>query len=187
MGRGKDLMNRSARLLAAISLTILLLTGSAQANVGAPMLAVVWPCAWVLLIPIILVEALVAMRVLKQDFRAGLKTAGKANLISTFVGIPVTWILLLLIELMFWWAGTAWDFSLPVKKTLAVTVQSPWLDPWESEFYWMVPAASAVLCVPFFFMSVWVENRVARRFFGKERSARACSGGLGRPTSCHTG
>ncbi len=32
----------------------------------------------------------------------------------------------------------------------------------------MVPAAAAVLCVPFFFMSVMVENLVARRFFEKE-------------------
>ena len=160
-------MNHGVRLCAAAVLAMTGFAAPAHADAGAPMLALVWPCAWILLIPIILVEAVVAVRVLKLGFWAGVKIAGIANLVSTLVGIPVTWVLLVLIQ-MLTGGGGAWGIDTIPRKVLAVTWQSPWLIPYESEFYWMVPAAAAVLCVPFFFMSVWCENLVARRFFAKE-------------------
>jgi hypothetical protein len=87
--------------------------------------------------------------------------AASANLVSTLVGIPVTWGILVFLQLITG-AGAGWGLETPLQKVLAVTVQSPWLIPYEGDLDWMVPAAAAVLCVPFFFMSVWCENVVAR-------------------------
>jgi hypothetical protein len=142
----------------------------ASANVGVPMLAVVWPVAWVLFVPIVLVEAWIAARILALGWRRCVSMALKANAFSTLIGIPVTWGALFLVQLV---TGGGWSVGLdtPLKKVLAVTWQSPWLGPNEGELWWMGPSAAMVLCVPFFFMSVWLENRVARRSFNKDEWA----------------
>ncbi|MCC6483258.1 MAG: hypothetical protein IT209_00295 [Armatimonadetes bacterium] len=52
---------------------------------------------------------------------------------------------------------TAWH------RIFAVTLQSPWLMPYESDLHWMVPAAAMVLCGFFFLANVWLEYLVMRR------------------------
>jgi hypothetical protein len=71
----------------------LLSAAPASANFVVPLLYLVWPAAWVLLLPIILLEARAAVRVLRLPFRAGLKVAAGANLVSTALGVPVCWFL----------------------------------------------------------------------------------------------
>jgi hypothetical protein len=87
--------------------------------------------------------------------------ASAANLASTLVGIPATWLLLFVLEA--WLARGAFGLDTPSQRVLAVTLQSPWLIPYENAT-WMVPAAAVVLCVHFFFMSVPVEYFCAKRF-----------------------
>jgi hypothetical protein len=41
---------------------------------------------------------------------------------------------------------------------LSVTLEAPWLLPYEEEFYWMIPVASVVLMIWFFFISAWSEG-----------------------------
>lgn len=41
-----------------------------------------------------------------------------------------------------------------------VTVQAAWLLPYESQLYWMIPAAYVILMIPFFFVSYWIELQV---------------------------
>jgi hypothetical protein len=60
----------------------------ASANFVVPLLYLVWPAAWVLLLPIILFEARAAVRVLRLHFTARLKVAAGANLVSTALAIP---------------------------------------------------------------------------------------------------
>jgi hypothetical protein len=71
------------------------------ANVGLPMICVYWPSAWIALVPIVLIEAWVGTRLLKIPFGSVLKTAFLGNFVSTLVGIPVTWLVLALIEFLF--------------------------------------------------------------------------------------
>lgn len=133
------------------------------------MLVVVWPVAWALLIPIIALEALVALPILRVGYKTALKAVAKANVASTLVGVPVTWLILVVFQLCLG-GGSAWGDDTKSEKILAVTLQAPWLIPYEHDFGWMIPSAASVLCIPFFFMSVWVENRVASRYFcGDER------------------
>jgi hypothetical protein len=46
-----------------------------------------------------------------------------------------------------------------------------WLPPFRDAPSWLVPAAGAVLCVPFFLASVWIERNVAQRFAGLHSGA----------------
>ena len=57
--------------------------------------------------------------------------------------------------------GAGPDIGTLVGKLFAVTVQAPWLMPYDSELHWMIPVASMVLLVPFFFASWGIEYLVA--------------------------
>ena len=120
----------------------------ARADVGIPMLAVMWPPAWLLLIIIVPVEAYFARRILALDWPGALALSARANLVSTLVGIPVTWFVLALVEF-----GTGYviyllrfgdaDTSPLVQRALAITVLAPWLGPGDWLSPWIVPAAAA--------------------------------------------
>ncbi len=157
-------------LLEAVILSVCLLvvsTAPARADAGIPMLLIVWPSSWFLLLAIIPIEAAVAVRVLKTGWKKNLIMVSVANLASTIVGIPVTWVLLVVCQMLVG-GGYAYGLDTDQSRMLAVTLQSPWLIAPVSDLPWMIPTAAAVLCVPFFFMSVFVEELSARRFVEKK-------------------
>jgi len=163
-----NIKSKLASLLFIILLLFIAAASPAQANIGVPMIFVIAPSSWVLLLLIIPIEAVVGICIMRQPFVALLKVSAKANAFSTIVGIPITWALLTLIEMIF--AGTAQGVETPLKKIYTITVQSPWLIPYESEFRWMGLGAAAFLCIPFFFMSVWCERWIANKNFVDDKS-----------------
>ena len=132
------------------------------ADAGIPMLAVVWPLAWLTFIPVVLVESAVALKGLGLGYRRSLVVTAAANAASTLVGIPVTWFACVVIEIML--GGGTWQaIDTPAQKMLAVFSQAAWLCPYEHDLSWMIPAAAIILCVPFYLVSVWIEYAVVRR------------------------
>ncbi len=130
----------------------------AQADAGVPMLALLWPASWMAFIPVVIIEAWIAKRILGLMWKPALFRTGLANAASTLIGIPLTWGALLLIELGISGGGKAFGIGTLPKKLFAVIVQAPWLIPYEENLDWMVPAAAIVLLVPFFFASVFIER-----------------------------
>lgn len=61
------------------------------------------------------------------------------------------------------WCPDAWGLATPATRLAAVTLQAAWLIPYEPHLHWMVPAASVVLLVPSFIVSIWLERWVLRR------------------------
>ena len=157
---------RVARLLAAAA-SVSFFAVAASADAGVPMLFVTFPAMVVALVPIVLLETVVLARTLKARAIPLAKSAAIANVVSTIIGIPLTWVALVILELVTD-GGSAHGLATPLQKFLAVTWQAPWLIPYERELYWMVPAASLVLLVPFFFASYFIEApivaRIERRF-----------------------
>lgn len=51
-----------------------------------------------------------------------------------------------------------------LQRWVEMPFYAAWLPPFRDMEQWVVPAAGALLCLPFFFASVWVERTVARRF-----------------------
>jgi hypothetical protein len=89
------------RALAAMLLACALLwSGVANANAGLPMLLVIWPLAFAGIIPVIAVEAWVVRRGTGVSWRVSLWEMTKANLVSTLVGLPLTWIALVALEFL---------------------------------------------------------------------------------------
>ena len=156
----------SSRVIRIGSLTACILFAApsvALANAGLPMLAVVWPGMGIALLPIIALEAYLLSRPLSLSLRRTVLIAAVANGVSTIVGIPLAWGVMAAIQMFVPGGGGAGpDIGTIFGKLFAVTVQAPWLMPYDSEMQWMIPVASVVLLVPFFFASWGIEYLVAR-------------------------
>ena len=71
------------------------------------------------------------------------------------------WFLLATVELIC--CGTALGTATPLTKLYAVTIQAPWLIPYESELWWMLPWALFTMGILCAVMSVIVEAPIVRR------------------------
>jgi hypothetical protein len=148
--------------LLAAGASLALYAGRVNADMGVPMLFLTLPGMIVALLPIVVIEAIVLARNFKASIASMIKASVLANVASTFAGLPITWLALVALQIL---SGGSQDYGLasPAHKLLAVTWQAPWLIPYENDLYWMVPAASLALMIPFFFASVYVEATVIRR------------------------
>jgi hypothetical protein len=143
-------------------LFVFLLAVPAKADAGVPMLFITWPGMLLALIPVVFIEAWIMRPRLELTSGKALKLAAIANLVSTVVGIPLTWMVLAGLEMLSTGGGMAYGLSTPWQRILSVTVQAPWLVPYESDLYWMVPAATLAL-LPAYFLASWgIEYAVIR-------------------------
>lgn len=140
----------------------ILAPSTAYANAGVPMLFLAMPVFLISLLPIIAIEAIYLSKSLKLSLVQSLKTASISNVVSTILGIPITWFLLVLVQMTTGGSG-AYGLNSVTEKVLAVTWQAPWLMPYEKDLHWMIPAAGLVLLVPFFFASWWSEYFVSKK------------------------
>lgn len=146
-------------------LSLLMVPAIAHANMGVPMLALAWPAQWLALIPIVLVECEIVRRRLSLPFRRVLWPISKANLLSTLLGVPVAWLLMLL-PLTITGLGLSLvpsDVTIPrLAQVLIFPLTAAWIggsSPWE------VYLAFVVLTVPFCLASIYIEARILRRCF----------------------
>lgn len=142
----------------------------AFANAGVPMIFLVMPAFAIAIIPIVIIESVYLAKALHISGRVAGKTATISNLVSTLVGIPLTWILLVVVQLLTG-GDKAYGLNSTLDKILAVTWQAPWLIPYESDLHWMVPVAGLVLLIPFFFVSWWSEYLVSKRLIEAHKGA----------------
>jgi hypothetical protein len=147
---------------------------AAFADAGVPMLILVWPVFGLALLPIIGIEYVILRKRL-ADFTSKrlLLAAFVSNITSTVIGIPLTWVCLAGIEMLGLMTvdaivpggqiglakqlGTFWTYF------LNATALAPWLMPYGSHLYWMIPVAFLVLLVPFFYASYWIEAAITVR------------------------
>jgi hypothetical protein len=154
----------------AAFVVLVCLAESALADSGLPMICIYWPTAWLALIPVVAIEALLGMWMLKIRLWRAVLISGIANIISTLVGIPLTWLVVATIEGI--WFGHAAGLQTFWQQVYSVTVQAPWLVPYEEDMYWMVPVAGAVLTAVFYVASVATEYAVAIMFFPRQQWRR---------------
>ena len=156
-------MVNSRRRLLLLGLLLLGVSLSAYADAGVPMLALAWPGMGLLLIPIIAIEAVVLWRRLGIPCKQAIGVGTASNVFTTLIGMPLTWFGLVALQILSGAGGGVGNFQTPMGKILAVTWQAPWLLPYDSDLYWMVPTAMLVLLLPFFFVSWWLEYLLTRR------------------------
>jgi len=123
------------------------LTNPILANIGLPTVALYLPFAWFALVPIIFIESGYGARRYNLSFRRAFLAQATANCLSTVIGIPITWFVIVLLQFV----------------TIPSGAGPAWLLP--DPGWWTVAAAIAVLTVVFYFMSVATEGFVVARFF----------------------
>jgi len=146
------------RRIAILGSVLLGSTAMSTADAGVPMIFVTLPSMLAALLPIIVVESLVFSRRLSLRVRDVLGTVSFANIVSTVVGCPLTWLAWIYVLIL---SGEPVDSLDTVQaRLLAVTWHAPWLPPVGPG--WMLPAAGLTLLVPFFLVSWLVEYLVVR-------------------------
>ncbi|WP_345478805.1 hypothetical protein, partial [Niveibacterium umoris] len=156
------MQTRPVRYYIAAAASALLFARAARADAGVPLLFLTLPGMVLALLPVIAIEAIVLARTFRSNVLSVLKASALANIASTLLGIPITWVVLVLLQDLTG-GGRSYGLTTPLQKLLAVTWQAPWLIPYEGDLYWMVPAASLALMVPFFIASVYIELAVVLR------------------------
>jgi hypothetical protein len=136
------------------------------ANMGIPMLGIHLPVLVLSLVPVVLIEAWWIARATLIPFKRLILKVLFANLISTFLGVPVTWFILVVLQLSFGGSGVLHN---PISQ---VTLQSPWLIPDKANIHWKIPLAALALCPVFFAISACVESLILKRTFRENAIAR---------------
>lgn len=134
------------------------------ANAGVPMLAIELPVMVIALVPIVLLEAWMYARSCGVDWNLAWRGAAWANVLSTFVGIPLVWLLQVAFQMSIG-GGAGWGIDSPLLKLAAITLQSAWLIPYEDHLDWMIPAAALFLLLPAIVVSIPCEQLILRRWF----------------------
>lgn len=140
-----------------------LMPSAAQANAGLPMIVVAWPMMSLMLGPVIALESIMLKRALGISWRRSAVVVSVSNVLSTLLGVPLTWGLLVGLQVLSGATTVGPSLDTTAGKIFAATVQAPWLLPYESEEHWLLPAAMLFLLVPFFFASWAVEYLVSRQ------------------------
>jgi hypothetical protein len=144
----------------------------AHADAGVPVLAAVWPWFWLLLIPIVLIEARIAERECALDRKRAFAAALSANLATAVVGVPFASIAMFVVALVWTYTcGSLVNLGDAGNQLLMAVLCCPWLPPYAGHGVWPVYVAAGVLLVPTFFVSVFVEERVMRRWVPGNRVA----------------
>ncbi len=125
-----------------IFLAVLLFSPPAHANAMIPVFVVGWFGMFIALVPIILIEWVLLMRVGAPIWES-LLAMSVANLGSTIAGMPLA----IVIEIVVATNTPLYDESWDPK------------DTWFRE--WMLPAGGVLLLIPFFLMSWWIEAPIA--------------------------
>jgi hypothetical protein len=150
---------------------LILVPISSNANAGIPLVGLGLPFLCLALVPVVLIEAWIIKRRWLNFQGRIVSPLFVANIVSTFVGYPIAWALLLLLALI---TGSTGIENLATTQGLLTTLalQSAWLPPHEGQMRWLIPAAGLVSLIPTFFISVYLEVRILIRFLGAEAKAR---------------
>jgi hypothetical protein len=146
-------------------------------NMGLPMIFPSLLLMTAALVPVIFVEAFSIKKLLRTNFKKALVPVLIANLVTTFMGIPVTWFLLTLLEfasvsvLGAFTDGNIWT------KTFSVTLGAPWVAPGHNDEQWIILGAMLFLLLPYGIMSWWVEFKIVQAILiGKNQNAPETEG-----------
>ena len=136
------------------------------ADAGIPMIFVTWPAMVAALVPVIVMEALLIRKRLGYKPWPIIRATAVANLVSTIVGIPLTWLALVACEIFIGGAisriPAVERWHGPMARVITFVFQAAWLTPWGTTSL-SIPLAMLVLLVSFFFVSVWSERLVMQR------------------------
>lgn len=154
----------SSRAVAGV-LAVLGLPSYASANIGYPMIVLTFPAMVLALLPIIALEAWFFVRDLGLTKVKAFKIIGVANLVSTVVGIPISWFLVLLAQEIV--DSVVHPRRVKVPTAVMGLLTPAWIPGYREIPPSIVAAATFALLAPFCIASCVVEYEVIWRWFIK--------------------
>ena len=140
------------------------------ADAGLPMIFLTLPAMILLLIPTIIIEGFLCQKWLGLTTWQAMKSNAVSNLVSTILGVPIAWGIMLAIELgmagVVNHSSTLENLHSPLANAIFFLFSSAWIGPPEGNQAWMIPAAILALLVPFFFASYGTEYLVMKHMVG---------------------
>ena len=138
---------------------------SVFANAGFPAIIIVWPPLVVTIIPIIVLESFAFSRLIETSFKSSIKNISIANIVSTVVGIPLTWIGLVIVEFSFLTIGGNFLAKLP--DQIGILFTFPWLAPGIANNYANSKVPFFLLLGFFYIVSIYIEYRSIRQKYSE--------------------
>jgi hypothetical protein len=136
------------------------------ADAGLPMIFVTFPLMVCALVPVILVEIWVAKPKLGATYAKSAWAVGLANVVSTVIGVPLAWIVVLGLELL---TDRLFNDRLaPVSVIVNLILGPAWIGPPDSGHDWIIPAAAMILLIPTFFASWYIEAFIVDKMLDLE-------------------
>jgi hypothetical protein len=139
------------------------------ADMGIPMIVLTFPAMVILLIPVVVVEALLCKKWLGLTTWQSMKANALSNLASMIGGIPVAWVVMVILQFAVMAAleGTrsSQQSNSPMASTVVFLLSPAWLPP-VGRNLWLIPAAVLLILVPFFFVSYGIEYAIVRKMVG---------------------
>jgi hypothetical protein len=151
------------------------------ADAGIPMIFVTWPAMVIALVPVIALEALLIRKRVPYEPWQIVRATAAANLFSTIIGIPLTWLGLVAFEMVIGFAVSLipgiQHWHGPVARAIGFIFAVAWLPPFGVTRA-AIPLAALVLLIPFYFVSVWSERLVMKRMLQATSEEVAPEGGV---------
>lgn len=148
-----------------IIIIILLLPIAVYANAGVPMIFISYPVMLFSLIPIILVESGIFVKILNISFKKSMLSNSISNIVSTTAGFPLAWFFLLFIEQITTGFSCGPGFDTIQNSIITAIVEAAWLCPWEKYLYWLIPTAFMINVIIAFFISILIEYFLNKKFY----------------------
>lgn len=123
----------------------MLLPATASANAAVPGPFLTYPAAWLMFVPVVGIELLIARAILGRPLREVQAAVWLGNLTSSLIGIPLSFLLFLALHMVLDWQMLAMPFVVVEGSPLWIVLLG-----------WLVP------CFP---LSVWIEQKIARRMW----------------------
>jgi hypothetical protein len=151
-------MNKTMLKLLLALLIVLIAASESFANVGLPMISIYLPPAWLALIPIIIIEAIVGTRAFNIPFSDSFRASGIANILTTILGLPLLWLIIVIA------GGLIAYIDNNVAYIISLAITFPfWMPPIDKSFSWLILSSTVILMVIFFFISVWIEYLINKK------------------------
>jgi hypothetical protein len=148
------------------------------ANAGLPMFILIGPAMILLIIPVILLEWWVSLKMLQNGAKQKLLVISAANIVTTAIGWPLLYIAWIGLAMALGSPGLGsgivgihWPGWIP-DSFISATLGAPWLMPYEDDLWWMIPTATITFLIPCFFISVWIEGWICKRILRDPQTNR---------------
>ena len=145
----------------------------ALANAGLPMVIIQGPFLLLAILPVVLLETMILKKYTGLNFSRSCKAVSSANAVSTLVGIPITYILILFFELALsevggWIGDTTGQVLSMTGYVLFPALLVPFSEKLELLFLPWIIVAGIILMIFFFFVSWKVEFFVAKKMLSDD-------------------